>query len=164
MPLTILVCIDGEPHSNEAIQWAVRLGLSLPAEITALHVIDPYLKKFHNELYSQGRKQYLEYLDECLQDLADLASNSFLQVCKTQGLDAKLKVRYGEPLQEILEEVRQTSPYLLITGGKQLDAWGRFLSRALPSQLNKVANIPISILTAREKIDDPSTRTKLRRI
>ncbi len=150
----ILVCIDGEPHSKGAIQWAIRLGLSLPAEVTALHVIDPYLKKFYNELYSQGRKQYLEYLDESLQGTADQACKEFIQMCQAQGLEAKFKVRHGEPIQEILEELRETVPHVLITGSKQLNAWGRFRSRDLPSRLREKADTAISMLIVKEKLED----------
>ncbi len=147
MPVVILVCTDGEPHSNGAIQWAIRLGVSLPAEVTALHVIDPYLKKFYDELYSQGRKRYLEYVDESLQSVADQARREFTEMCQSQGLAARFKVRQGEPLQEILEECRQAAPNLLITGAKQLNAWGRFRSRRLPFRLQKKANPPISMLS-----------------
>jgi len=143
----ILVCIDGEPHSKRAIQWAIRLGLSLPAEVTALHVIDPYLKKFYNELYSQGRKQYLEYVDESLQGAADQACREFTEMCETQGLEARFKIRHGEPLQEILEELRQTLPHMLITGGKKLNAWGRFRSRGLPFRLQKKTDTSTSMLS-----------------
>ena len=155
MPVMILVCIDGEPHSKGAIQWAIRLGLSLPAEVTALHVIDPYLKKFYNELYSQGRKQYLEYVDESLQGAADQARKEFTEMCETQGLEAKFKVRHGEPLQEILEELRQTLPHMLITGGKQLNAWGRFRSRDLPFRLRKKADTSISMFSVIDQLTTP---------
>lgn len=146
MPTKILVCIDGEPHTKDAIQWAIRLGLSLPAEVTALHVIDPYLKSFCGELYAQGRKQYLEYVDEIMQVRADRARREFSEMCQTQGLDSEFMVRSGEPVQEIVEELHKTAPQLLITGGKQLNAWGRFRSRNLPFLLRKQADTKISML------------------
>ena len=99
----ILVCIDGEPHSRSAIQRAIFLGLSLPAEVIALHVIDPWLKKFYNELYSQGRKRYLEYVDEVLQAAAEQVHKDFNAMCLTEGLQAGFRVRRGEPMTEILE-------------------------------------------------------------
>ena len=61
--MKILVCADGESHSTIAIKKAVSMGLSLTAEVTALHVIDPWLKTFHDEIYAQGRRQYLEYVE-----------------------------------------------------------------------------------------------------
>ena len=146
MPVKILVCIDGEPHSKGAIQWAIQLGLSLPAEVTALHVIDPWLKKFYNELYSQGRKQYLEYVGERLQGEAERTRREFTGMCQAEGLDTNFKIRHGDPLKEILKELRQTMPDLLITGGKQLSVWGRFRSRNLPLRLKKMAGTQVSVI------------------
>ena len=146
MPVRILVCTDGEWHSNRAIQRAIYLGLTLPAAITALHVIDPFLKKFYNELYSQGRRRYLEYVDERLQADADQARREFTRMCLVEGLKTEFKVRHGEPLREILEELRVSAPDLLITGGKPLNAWGRFRSRNLPLQLQRKTDTPMSII------------------
>ena len=145
--MKVLVCIDGEPHSKNAIQRAISLGLSLPAEVTALHVIDPWLKKFYNELYSQGRKRYLDYVDECLQAEAKQVHKEFNGMCLAEGLEARFKVRHGEPMTEILEEVRQLVPDLLITGGKQLNAWGRFRSANLPLRLRKQVGRQVSMIS-----------------
>ena len=147
MPVVILVCVDGEPHSKGAIQWAVRLGVTLPAEVTALHVIDPFLKKFHNELYAQGRRQYLEYVDECLQEVAEKARVEYTAMCQSHGLETKFKVRRGEPIEEILKELQETSPHLLVTGGKPLSAWGRFRSRSLPKRVRKKAHASVPVLS-----------------
>ncbi len=145
--MKILVCIDGEPHSKCAIQRAIILGLSLPAELTALHVIDPWLKKFYNELYSQGRKRYLEYVDECLQAEAEQVHREFNGMCLAEGMEARFKVRHGEPMTEILEEVRQVAPDLLITGSKRLNAWGRFRSGNLPLRLKKKVGRQVSMIS-----------------
>jgi len=145
--LKILVCIDGEPHSGNAMQRAIFLGLSLPAEVTALHVIDPWLKQFYNEIYSQGRKQYLEYVEDCLQEKARQVQEEFGEMCLAAGLEADFNARHGDPLTEILDEVRQLSPDLLITGSKQLNAWGRFRSGNLPLQLKKQAGHQLSMIS-----------------
>lgn len=145
--MKVLVLIDGEPHSKNAIRRAIDLGLSLPAEVTALHVIDPWLKTFYNELYSQGRRQYLEYVDECLKAEAKQVHREFDGMCLAEGLDARFKVRHGEPMTEILEEVRQLVPDLLITGGKQLNAWGRFRSAKLPLRLRKQVDRQVPMIS-----------------
>lgn len=145
--MKILVCIDGEPHSKSAIQRAIFLGLSLPAEVTALHVIDPWLKKFYNELYSQGRRRYLEYVDECLQAKAEQAHKEFNGMCLAEGMEARFKVRRGEPMSEILEEVHQVAPDLLIIGSKPLNGWGRFRSGNLPLRLRKQVGRQVSMIS-----------------
>ena len=149
--MKILVCIDGEPHSKSAIRRAIFLGLTLPAEVSALHVIDPWLKKFYNELYSQGRKQYLEYVDECLRAEAEQVQREFRKMCLAEGLEAGFKSRHGEPITEILEEVHELNPNLLITGSKTLNAWGRFRSRNLPLRLSKQVGGQVSMISIVEK-------------
>jgi nucleotide-binding universal stress UspA family protein len=144
--MKILVCTDGQAHSGAAVQRAIHLGRTLPAEVTALLVIDPWLKKFYNELYSQGRKRYLEYVDECLRDEAEQARHQFDAQCRAQGLGGIFKVREGEPLQEILQELRESAPDLVIAGSKQMSTWGRFRSRNLPRQLEKKAGAPVSVI------------------
>ena len=151
--MKILVCIDGEPHSKQAIRRAISLGVSRSAEVTALHVVDPWLKKFYNELYSQGRKQYLEYVDECLRAKAERVYREFNEMCLAEGLQARFKVRHGEPVSEIVEEVRQGTPDLLITGSKKLSAWGRFRSGNLPSRLRKKVGLQTSMISV--KAADP---------
>ena len=135
--MKVLVCIDGEPHTRGAIEQAISLGRSRSAEVTALHVIDPWLKQFYNEIYAQGRKRYLEYVDSCLREDAGQVQREFEGMCRAEGLSACFKVRHGEPIAEILEEVRKECPDLLITGCKQLNAWGRFRSGNLPLKLSK---------------------------
>ena len=145
--MKILVCVDGKPHSKNAIEEAIFVGLSQQADVTALHIIDPWLKKFYNELYSQGRKQYLEYVDGCLQAEADQAHEEFNGMCLAAGLEATFKARHGEPLTEILAEVRQAAPDLLITGSKQLNVWGRFRSGNLPLRLRKKVGQQVAMIS-----------------
>tara|TARA_Y100000817_G_scaffold314584_1_gene313983 strand:- start:235 stop:684 length:450 start_codon:yes stop_codon:yes gene_type:complete len=147
--MKILVCADGESHSTIAIKKAVSMGLSLTAEVTALHVIDPWLKTFHDEIYAQGRRQYLEYVEECLEVNAEEAKRAFYLECIAEGFNANFKVRRGEPLVEILDEVSETVPDLLITGGKRLTLWGRFGSGNLPLQLQKKIGQALPIIVVK---------------
>ena len=149
--MRIVVCTDGQPHSRAALKWAIDRGLSKTAEVTALHVIDPWLKKFYNELYSQGRQRYLDYVDACLQAQSEIAHKEFSEMCRCAGLEGKFKVRYGEPLQEVLAELRLAAPDLVVTGGKKLNAWGRFRSGNLPLRLHKKATAPVTVIVG----DDP---------
>jgi|TARA_B110000263_G_C15234261_1_gene476199 nucleotide-binding universal stress UspA family protein len=144
--MRILVCADGESHSRSAIKKAISLGMSLPAEVTALHVVDPWLKTFYNEIYAQGREQYLEYVDNCLQEIAEQTRRAFNQECVAEGFNATFKVRRGEPLEEILEEMSEFPPDFLITGGKRLNVWGRFKSGNLPLQLQNKIGKEVSMI------------------
>ena len=150
--MKILVCTDGEPHTRGAVERAISLGLSRSAEVTALHVIDPWLKKFHNEIYAQGRRQYLDYVDDCLQEEADRVRREFDGMCSAEGLVVDFKVRHGEPFEEILDEVRCAAPDLLITGSKPLTAWGRFRSGNLPARLSRRLGDRTAMITVRTEV------------
>ena len=123
------------------------MGHSLQASVTALHVIDPWLKKFYNELYSQGRKEYLEYVDTCLQAEAEQVQKEFTGLCSAARVETNFKIRHGEPMVEILAEVSQTAPDLLITGSKNLGIWGRFRSRNLPQRLRNQLDQQVTVIS-----------------
>ena len=146
--MKILVCLDGEPHTRGAIEHAISLCLSERAEVIGLHVVDPWLRQFYSEIYAQGRKEYLEWVDECLRTEALEAGEAFDALCDAQGLEADFRVRHGDPLEEILEEIDELSPDLVITGGKALGAWGRFRSGNLPARLRKslMGRAPLTVI------------------
>lgn len=145
--MKILVCLDGEPHTSGAIEHAIKLGLAEKAEVIGLHVVDPWLRQFYSEIYAQGRKEYLEWVDECLKAEALETGEEFDALCVAQGLEADFRIRHGEPLAEILEEIGEISPDLVITGGKPLNAWGRFRSGNLPAKLEKSLSGQTSIVS-----------------
>ncbi|MYJ96035.1 MAG: universal stress protein [Proteobacteria bacterium] len=148
----ILVCTDGERHTRGAVERAISLGLSRSAEVTALHVIDTWLKQFHNEIHAQGRRKYLDYVDDCLREEAARVRREFSGMCHAEGLQAGFKVRHGEPLEEILDEVCCAAPDLLITGSKPLTAWGRLRSGNLPARLSRRLGKQTAMITVRTEV------------
>ncbi len=153
--MKILVCLDGEPHTRGAIDHVISVGLSEQAEIFGLHVVDPWLRQFYSEIYAQGRREYLEWVDESLLAQALETGEAFDVLCNARGLEADFRIRHGEPLAGILEEIEELSPDLLVTGGKPLTAWGRFRSGNLPARLDAAigARIPVvSILQTESQL------------
>ncbi|WP_456431587.1 universal stress protein [Thermosulfuriphilus sp.] len=146
MESRFLVCLDGKPHTRQAIFWALRLARALKARLVGLHVLDPYLKKFYNELYSQGRREYLQYVDSCLEELAYQTFCEFSNYCCQQKVTFEIKARVGDPGCEILSELREKSYDLLILGQRKLSFWDRLRSRKLPEYVAKHSNVPILIV------------------
>jgi len=150
----ILVCLDGEPHTRAAIDHAISLGLTEQAEVVGLHVVDPWLRQFYSEIYAQGRKEYLEWVDACLKTDALVAGEAFDSLCRAQGLEADFRIRHGEPLEEILEEIDDLRPDLVITGTKSLTAWERFRSGNLPARLQKRLDGEVPVTAVRSTDTD----------
>ena len=117
-PGDILVAIDGERHSLMAARWSLRLAAALGRRIVAVHVKDPYLKQFQNEIYAQGRQEYLDYVDACLEETAGEALDAFGRAAEEWEVLWTCKVRQGDPAEEMLEEIREGEYGLLVIGAR----------------------------------------------
>lgn len=133
--MRILVCLDGEPHTSGAVERAIELTRSESAELTGLHVMDEWLRQFSSEIYAQGRKEYLEWVDQCLEEKASLIRESFAALCHRNDVAAQFILRDGEPLAEILAVVREHEPDRIIVGGKPLTGIDKFRSGKLTERL-----------------------------
>jgi len=136
--MRILVCLDGEPHTRGAIERAIELARAESAELVGLHVIDEWLRQFSSEIYAQGRKEYLEWVDQCLEEKASTVRESFVARCHAHDVTARFVLRHGDRTAEIFAVVHELTPDLVITGGKDLTRWERFRSGKLPERLRRV--------------------------
>jgi nucleotide-binding universal stress UspA family protein len=139
----ILLCLDGEEHSQKAQEYAISLAESTHAHITALHVENPYLKQFHHEIYATGRREYVAYVDNLLQDLASKIERDFAKDSQARGINSTFISRHGVPLEEIVKEAQQNNYDLVVVGGKQLRGLEKYKSGNLPEKLQKILVVPL---------------------
>lgn len=142
--MTILVCTDGQPHSDTAIAHAISLARAQSAELVALYVIDPWLKQFSSEIYAQGRQEYLDYVVECQEAEAIEAKARFGRMCESCALNTRFMIREGDPLATITEVLSLIMPSTVVLGGKKLTRWGMFRSQKLPVQLRRTLRSQVS--------------------
>lgn len=139
----IIVCIDGEKSTEKAVQYALGLTMAFRGKLTALHVINPYLKKFADEIYAVGRNEYRDHIDRELTKEAEKIVNGFKALGDPLGLSYKVVVRYGPPEEEIINEISENSYDLLILGAKQADTFNaKIRSFQLPRKIFKNLKIP----------------------
>lgn len=144
---SLLLLTDGEKHSEKAAAWAFYMSMNQAAELTVMHVVDPYLKQFYNEIYSQGRKEYLEHVDRELKLHAEKTVDHIKSLAASMAVEPKILCEYGDPLKKISEEIKKNSYDLIITGGKKLSGIAAYKSWDLPSRLaSKVTGISIHIV------------------
>ncbi len=146
---SILLCTDGKSHSRRAEEWAFRLASEFRASLTVLHVRDIFLKQFYNEIYAQGRREYLEHVDAELVREAEAVKVHISKCCLANDIACHFRVRYGEPLEEILDEVEKGGYDLVVVGGKKLRGIRAFRSWNLPARLSSRLG-DTSILIVRE--------------
>ena len=139
----ILLCIDGEQWTEKAIDYAIEIDRAFNGRLTALHVINPYLKKFANEIYAVGRIEYSNHIDKELGKEAEKIITGFKTTADSIGLSYNVIVRYGSPVEEIIKEVSENSYDLLILGTKSLATLkAKIESFNLPKKIFKNLQIP----------------------
>ena len=145
--MRILLAVDGESHTEAAVTAAFVHAQHNSGLITAIHAKDPYLKQFYNDIYAQGREEYLAHVDDCLFSLAKGVEQTLLGVGERFGVQYNLKVVSGDPYEVILGEVNASEYTLLVVGkrvGKRRFPWRpRDLSAKLIRDVN---NIPILVV------------------
>jgi nucleotide-binding universal stress UspA family protein len=131
----ILIAVDGESHTHAAIAEAARLARALDRPVRILHVEDPYLKQFSNEIYAQGREEYLEHVDRCLAEEGHEAARVARERLQKVGIGSETLIRKGDPFEAIRAELERMSYSLLIVGRKpRSGGWWR-QRRDLPARL-----------------------------
>jgi len=139
----IIVCIDGEKSTEKAVQYALGMTIAFKGKLTALHVINPYLKKFADEIYAVGRNEYKNYIDKELIKEAEEIREGFKAMADPFGLSYNVVVRYGPPEEEIVNEIMENSYDLLILGAKQADTFNaKMRSFQLPRKIFNNLKIP----------------------
>ncbi|MCX8070150.1 MAG: universal stress protein [Thermodesulfovibrionales bacterium] len=146
----ILLCIDNEPQSIRAEDYAISFAKIQPCEITAIHVVDPFLKKFTNEIYAVNRDECRMYLDRELTAEGNEAIRRFFDKATASNLQPfpKIILRNGDPEETILTELLTNKYDLLVMGAKLLKNWKeRFESYKLSERLFQKS--PISMIFIR---------------
>jgi nucleotide-binding universal stress UspA family protein len=139
----IILCVDGETWTEKAVSYAIDITRACNGRLTALHVINPYLKKFADEIYAVGRIEYRKYIEKELMKEAEKIMNGFRIIADSTGLSYEVKVRYGPPEEEIIKEVSENTYDLLILGAKQNNTlYARICSFNLPGKIFNDLRIP----------------------
>jgi nucleotide-binding universal stress UspA family protein len=139
----IILCIDGEQWTERAINYALEITRAFNGRLTALHVINPYLKKFADEIYAVGRIEYKNHIEKELGKEAENIIAGLKAIVEPTGLSYNVILRYGPPEEEIIKEISENSYDLLILGAKPLDTLKEKLgSFNLPKKIFKNMHIP----------------------
>lgn len=143
----ILICTDGEDHTLRAEDHAISLAKQTGAEIVCVHVVNPFLKKFVNEIYAVGRNECMDHIDASLQREGDNALNKFSEKAASKGMTPVLLMKYGDPEQEILSEIENGAYDMVIMGAKQLTGWKKnFESFNLPEKIFKKSSVSMTFI------------------
>lgn len=139
----ILLCIDGESHTATACTRALDLARG-GAALDALYVVDPFLKKFTNEIYAANRDECRAHLDRSLAAEGGAALDAFAALAQATGISIGRLLEYGEPEAVIPQRVAAGGYDLVVLGGKRFSGrYERWTSRDLPGRLDGKFAVPV---------------------
>lgn len=143
----ILMCTDGEEHTYKAEEYALAIAKKFNADIVGLYVVNPFLKKYTNEIYAVNRNECREHLDRSLKNEGETALMNLSKKAETESINIYIKMRYGDPEEEILSEVSEIKYDIVVMGGKLLKGWKeRFESFNLSEKVLKKLPLPVLIV------------------
>jgi nucleotide-binding universal stress UspA family protein len=151
----ILLAVDGESHTDEAVSWALDLALALGVALNPVHVRDPYLKQFYTEIYAQGREEYLEHVQRCLEEQAEMARASFESTvdeilegrCDAKQPDVTFDVLDGDPVQQLMAHLECGGHTMVVLGRRRRTRLAALRSRDLAERLSAVGcSVPILVV------------------
>jgi nucleotide-binding universal stress UspA family protein len=161
----ILLAVDGEPHTEEAVRWALDLAIGLGMKLNPVHVRDPYLKQFYNDIYAQGREEYLEHVQECLERKARQASEAFEAAARAR-LERKghrgdpswsFDVLDGDPAKQLSGLIDRGGFSMVVLGRRRGKRVAALRTRDLAERLSSVGcAVPMLVVPGPE--DPPSGR------
>ncbi|MCX7896947.1 MAG: universal stress protein [Rhodocyclaceae bacterium] len=148
MPFTrILLGVDGEPHTEKAMRLALELARRHEACLDGLYVVDPYLKKFTDEIYAVNREECRAHLDRALAAEGQAALAAFAELAARAGVEVGTFLRHGLPEDVIPHFIEEAAYDLLILGGKRFTSrYQRWRSRDLPSRLDGKLTAPLLLV------------------
>ena len=153
---SILVAVDGESHTDEAVRWAVNLALGLGSRLNPVHVRDPYLKQFYTEIYAQGREEYLQHVQDCLEEKARKTEVEFETELRrrfesskrpVEELTRSFDVLDGEPARQLHEFIGRGEFSMIVLGRRRRTRAAVLRSRDLAERLSSIGcSIPMFVV------------------
>jgi nucleotide-binding universal stress UspA family protein len=135
----ILVPVNFMDASIQAVEYAAKLARPLGAAITLLHVVDVNdFKSNRTGLRDQFLKEAREAAEQKLQ--------SFVKLFVGNGAIAETVVGVGEPVQQILYEIREMNPDMVVMTTRYRKDTRWFWQRDTTVGVLKHASCPVSVM------------------
>ena|SRR3972149_5450272 len=138
--MRILLCYDGFPHSQHALEEAVKLAKDAAAKITILSVVPRDARATRTGVHV-GLKPHAH------EDVA--VAHAYL---RERAIEAEMKIAYGEPVEEIVAEAKSGGYDLVLVGSRDLGPLGKLFLGSVSSKV--VREAPVPVLVAGENMSE----------
>jgi nucleotide-binding universal stress UspA family protein len=142
----LLICIGGLGYEVTAEHLAMRVAMKSRAEIVLLHIIPPMDLDYPTARTVHEHWQTLSETDTPV----GRSLRQAMEIAKMDGLNARIKARQGNVVEEILAEVREGNYDLLCMGSPySTNALRQLYAPNVTAEVTVTANCPV--ITARYK-------------
>ena len=143
----ILLGSDGSARARRAEDFAIAAAHADGGCVIALHVVDTDLMHYAkvDHLATQGDKDnFLQYVKEQGEQECRDRLGEVMKKAREKGVEARLHVRWGEPLREVLTAARESGADEIILPSQ---SWGMdFNVPSLRARMNRSSRCKITIL------------------
>lgn len=120
----ILTATDGSEHARQALEFASQIAVQAGARMTVLGVA--------------------EQVDR--ESVAQLAIEDAGRLLEERAIDHDIKLRYGHPAEQILQEIEHGSYDLIVMGARGRSRLTRFLLGSVSYRVIEYSSIPVLIV------------------
>ena len=112
----ILVPTDGSKAAQKAANYAVYLAKQLKASAIVLSVIDKRTFMGQTIPAEKASRHVIEPIEDYLREAAEGYAGEIKNLCDKSGVAAKISIKMGHPVEEILKEAKKSKANLIIMG------------------------------------------------
>lgn len=112
----ILVPTDGSKTAQKAGVYAVSLAKQLNASIIVISVIDKRLLANRIMPVGQSQPSVAESIDDYLREAAERGAEEIKKLCEKKGLQSKMVIKLGHPVEEIVKEAEKSKADVIVMG------------------------------------------------
>lgn len=147
MITNILVPSDGSKTAQKAAEYAIDLAKQLKASVIALSVIDQRSLIAQTVPATETARHTIEPIEDYLREAAEGYAGEIKNLCDKSGVAAKISIKMGHPVEEILKEAKKSKANLIIMGSHGRSALSAtFLGSVSYGVIHKATRIPILIV------------------
>jgi len=112
----ILVPSDGSKTAKKAAAYAVDLAKQLKASIIILSVIDQRSLIAQTVSAAETPRHTIEPIGDYLKEAAEGYAGEIKKLCDKNGIEAKVSIKTGHPVEEIIKEAKRSKADLIVIG------------------------------------------------
>jgi len=116
----VLIFTDGSASAKGAVTFWAQLNKTKEPQATVLHAIPEIYTRFQDVIGSVSRQE-LEFHQNLPSERTKCLNQAHL-ILTDSGIEAKVKLREGDPVEEILEESKQGYDLIIMGFGSEKDA------------------------------------------